>query len=91
LQFASFEIFAQCDLRSTGWADMESETWSQVKKSKILKFEIKAILKIEVSLHQGCQIFLDTIYKNEWKLPNYHNITKWPKIYQMSVKFSEWP
>jgi hypothetical protein len=34
---------------------------------------------------QGCQIFLDTIYQN---VPNYHNITKWPKKFQVTIKYT---
>jgi hypothetical protein len=44
---------------------------------------------------QGCQIFPDTIYQNEGKIPYYHNITKWPynipndrKMFQMTIKYT---
>jgi hypothetical protein len=33
------------------------------------------------SLHQGCQIILDTMYQNE------ENCTKYPLNYQMAIKY----
>jgi hypothetical protein len=44
------------------------------------------------SCKQGCQIFLGTTYQNGNKLPKSpQNIPNGHKIYEMAVKYTEWP
>jgi hypothetical protein len=48
------------------------------KKTNALQiFEVEKTVSNDTAT-LGCQIFLDTMYQNEGKIPNYHSITKWP-------------